>query len=97
MKKKEYRLAMGDRIYAMLSVNGRKIAEFTLDRVADMTQLIGEMRNYARRYSGLVQVYVRNMTRGWSFNRPLMLYNDVYQRRLRAAASLPGCVAAVRY
>lgn len=97
MKKKEYILTLGDRVYAMLSVNGRKIAEFTLDRVSDMTELIGEMRNCAQRYSGLVQVYVRNMTRGWSFTRPLMLYTDVYQRQLRVSASLPGRVAAVSY
>lgn len=78
MKTIQRTFAYGDRIYARLVLNGRKVTEFIVERVSDMTELIGELRHRTRRFSGLAQLYVRNMSRGWSIERPFMLYADSY-------------------
>lgn len=71
-------MVYGDRIYARLSVRGNKILEFMAESVGSMTELLGELRAQARKLRGLCKLYVRNMTRGWSFERPLMLYPERY-------------------
>lgn len=78
MNRKECKMAYGDRIYARLSMRGKQIVEFMIEKVSDMTELIGELRAYARKYRGLCKLYVRNMSRGWSIERPLMLYAERY-------------------
>lgn len=97
MKRRDFTLRYGDKVYAMLCINGRKVAEFVMDTLADMTQLIGELRQSACRYGGLAQLYVRNMTRGWSMRRPLMLYNDIYDRVATRIPRDKAAVMAVRY
>lgn len=64
----------GDRILARLSLNGRVVAEFVSDRLSDMSQLLNAVRGRTRTLRGLAQLYVRNLTRGWAEERPLMLY-----------------------
>lgn len=64
----------GDRVLARLSLNGRVVAEFVSDRLSDMSQLLNAVRYRTRALRGLAQLYVRNLTRGWSEERPLMLY-----------------------
>lgn len=78
MNRKEHVMAYGDRIYARLCLNGRKIVEFMIEKVASMTELLGELRSHAREARGLCRLYVRNMSRGWSMERPLMLYPERY-------------------
>lgn len=78
MKRKEKPIAYGDRIYARLCLNGQKIVEFMIERVGSMTELLGELRVHARKVRGLCRLYVRNMSRGWSEERPLMLYAERY-------------------
>ena len=39
-----------------------------------MTELLGELRKKVKGLRGLAQVYVRNYSRGWSMEQPLMLY-----------------------
>lgn len=77
MNTRKHIMAYGDRIYARLCLNGKQILEFMLERVADFTQLLGELRAHTRQYRGLCRLYVRNFSRGWSFERPLMLYSDL--------------------
>lgn len=74
MDTRKFTMAYGDRIYARLSLNGKKIAEFMTDQVDGMTKLLGELRPYTRSLRGLCRLYVRNYSRGWSSERPLMLY-----------------------
>lgn len=71
-------MAYGDKVYARLVLNGIKVVEFVLERVTDMTELIGELRYRTQQYSGLARLYVRNLTRGWSEERPFMLYRALY-------------------
>lgn len=70
----------GDRIFARVVMRGRTIVEFMIASVNDLTELFGELRRHARGVRGLASLYVRNVSRGWSFERPLMLYNDVSPR-----------------
>lgn len=78
MKQREYTMRYGDRIYARLCLKGKNVLEFVIEKVGSMTELLGELRTHTRELRGLCKLYVRNMSRGWSMERPLMLYPEVY-------------------
>lgn len=67
----------GDRIFVRLVMGRRTVAEFELSNVNDYTELLGELRYRTQGLDGLAQLYVRNMTRGWSQERPMRLYADM--------------------
>lgn len=69
----------GDRIHvkvARVQPGGEVIAEMVLDNVNDLSDVYGELRFHTRGKRGLTSLYVRNITRGWSFSQPFMLYAD---------------------
>lgn len=70
-----YKIELGDRIFARLTMGGKTIVEFMINTVADMTQLISELRHTTSGKHGLAMLYIRNQSRGWSRERPLMLYS----------------------
>lgn len=75
-----------DRVYARLTLAGRVVAELTRDRIDSYTTLLTLLRSMAPACCrGLARLCVRNMTRGWTLERPLMLY---------AAPSAPHCPSA---
>ena len=45
-----------------------------LNSVNDLTELWGELRRKCRGISGLAKLYLRNASRGWSIERPMMIY-----------------------
>jgi hypothetical protein len=49
-----------------------------ISRVSDFSELLGELRRQTRGCRGLARLYVRNVSRGWSMERPLMLYRDAF-------------------
>lgn len=67
-------ICYGDKICGRLVMNGRVVLEFMLNKVSDMTEILGELRAKCRNVKGLVRLYLRNMSRGWSLEKPLMLY-----------------------
>lgn len=69
-------ISYGDRIFVRLTLAGKSVAEFTINKVRDMTELIGELRKYTRGLRGLARLAIHNMSRGWSTERPLMLYTS---------------------
>ena len=71
----------GDKIFARLMMNGRTVVEFMINRVSDMTELIGELRHMTYGAKGLAKLYIRNQTKGWSQERPLMLYSPDFGRQ----------------
>jgi len=68
------RMEYGDRIFARLSMHGHTLVEFMVNRVSDMTELIGEIRKATVGKRGLATLSVRNQSKGWSMERPFMLY-----------------------
>ena len=76
------KIEFGDRIFARLTMGGKTVFEFMINRVADMTELLGELRHMTAGLRGLAKLYIRNQSRGWSQERPLMLYsaNEVPRR-----------------
>lgn len=70
---------LGDRVFARLCINGKVLIERIFDSVADMSQLVRELRFHTRRCRGLARLYVRNLSRGWSVEKPLMLYPGVFE------------------
>ncbi|MDE6409941.1 MAG: hypothetical protein K2K81_06825 [Muribaculaceae bacterium] len=77
----------GDRLFARIVMRGRTVLEFVLNQVSDMTELLGELRKKVKGLRGLAQVYVRNYSRGWSMEQPLMLYASSCGRNIPASNS----------
>lgn len=68
------RIAYGDCMYVRFILKGQIICEFGTTTANDMTELIGELRRRARDTRGLGKVIIRNASRGWCYEAPLMLY-----------------------
>ena len=75
----------GDRIYVRVMQDRRSVLEFSVDSVADYTALIGEIRYAGRNLEGLARVFVRNHSRGWSEERPMMFYQGLAAPRRNVA------------
>lgn len=68
----------GDRIFVRLEFPygyGHGIS-FCSEMLADMTEVIGEIRRRTRHIRGLCKMCVRNATEGWAIERPLKLYDS---------------------
>lgn len=74
---RQRKFTFGDRIQARLVLEGKIVAELVSDTLADMTQLLNALRFRTRELRGLASLYVRNLTRGWAEERPLMLYSSL--------------------
>lgn len=68
-----HRISLNDRIYVKLVLNGVTLIETVRDNIADYTSLLSLLREAGRRYKGLARMIVRNISRGWSMQRPLLL------------------------
>lgn len=66
----------GDRIFARLTMGARTVIEFMVDKVESMTDLLLEVHKATAGIRGLCKLYVRNQSRGWAQERPLMLYGS---------------------
>ena len=66
-----------DRLYARLTVRGQVVVEITRDRFASLSSLLDTLRMKVPHASGLARLTIRNMTRGWTLERPLMLYSEI--------------------
>lgn len=66
----------GDRMCArMLFANGEMLM-FQSREVYDMTDMLSAIRRECRGRRGLMRLFIRNATRGWSIERPMMLYGE---------------------
>ena len=70
-----HKMHYGDRIYARVVMAGRKVIEITTSAVNDLTELLGLIRVKTRGKVGLAHLYLRNLSRGWSLDRPMRLYS----------------------
>ena len=64
----------GDRLFVRLTMMGRVVLELMVTKVCDFSELLAEVRRQVRHLRGLATLSVRNMLRGWSDVRPIMLY-----------------------
>lgn len=71
-----HEISYTDRVYASLTLAGHVVAEVTRERVSDFSALITMLRALVPTRRGLARLRVRNLTRGWSLERPLMLYAE---------------------
>lgn len=81
-------MSYGDHISVRVIVDGQTILQYETRQVADMTDLMGDLRRRARGMRGLAVVYVRNHDRGWTRERHIMLY----PQRKHAPAQRPSAV-----
>ncbi len=68
-----HRISLNDRIYVKLVLNGVTLIETVRDNIADYTCLLSLLREAGRCYKGLARMIVRNISRGWAVQRPLLL------------------------
>lgn len=78
-------ISLGDRIFARLVLRGKTLVEFMINSVGDFTELLVVLRRHCRGTRGLARLYLRNMSRGWSLERPMMLYDE--SRGIRRASA----------
>lgn len=71
-------ISFGDKIFARVTRNGRTIFNFVSEKVANMADLISQLRASMRDINGLVMIHIRNYHQGWGEERPLMLYTPKY-------------------
>ena len=74
MYRKNKSISFGDKIFARVTRNGQTIFNFVSEKVANMAQLINELRFAIKDVQGLVMIHIRNYNQGWGEERPLMLY-----------------------
>lgn len=74
----------GDKIYVRIIQDYKNVCEFSVENVDSYTSLIGEIRYVARNLKGLAKVFIRNHSRGWSEERPIMFYQGMPAPRRRA-------------
>lgn len=77
-------ISLGDKIFVRIISGGRIVMEYMTHAVASMTELTGEARKNLRRFTGLCRLQIRNMTQGWSMEKPLMIYPDPYRMAPRS-------------
>lgn len=88
-RKGVYDLTWGNRVFVRVRRRFNVLLEFETCCVDDFSALVREIRRRLGRESGLVEVYARNMTRGWSLTRPLRLYGQSIPQ-LPASSSVSG-------
>ena len=81
-------MSYGDRMSVRVVIDGQTAMQYETRHVADMTDLMGDLRRRARGMRGLAAVYVRNHDRGWTQERHIMLY----PQRKHAPAQRPKAV-----
>ena len=81
-------MSYGDRMSVRVIIDGQAAMQYETRQVADMTDLMGDLRRRARDTRGLAVVYIRNHDRGWTRERRIMLY----PRRKHAPAQCPKAV-----
>lgn len=76
MNKRSKSISFGDKIFARVTLNGRTVYNFVSEKVANMADLIGQIRFAMKEFHGLVMLHIRNYHQGWGEERPLMLYAE---------------------
>lgn len=74
MNRLNQNIEYGDRIFARLTMGHRTLADFMINTVADFTELLTELRRLTKGIRGLATLHIRNQSKGWCSQRPLMLY-----------------------
>lgn len=77
----------GDKLLAKLILKGKTVIEFFISEVSDFSELMMELRKKVKGLRGLAKLYVRNYSRGWSIERPLMLYSSC-EKKVPVGSSL---------
>ena len=81
-------MSYGDRISVRVILDGMPYMQYETRQAADMTDLIGDLRQRAKGTHGLATVYVRNHDRGWTREHRIKLY----PRKKHAPAQQPKAV-----
>ena len=73
MNRTEKMISVGDRIFARLTMRGKTLVEFMVNKISDMNELFQELRRVLPGVRGLAKLYVRNQSQGWAFEKAIMI------------------------
>lgn len=71
-KRSKKEIFIGDKIFARLIMGGRLVAEFVINSVGSVKDLLDEMRQKVTDLRGLAMLQIRNQSRGWAEERRIM-------------------------
>lgn len=90
MRIEKGRIEQGDDVYAALSVSGMTVAELRNVQAVGIDDILVALRRMAARYSGMARVCIRNKTRGWMVQLPVLLCKSVFSLRTRESMVAEG-------
>lgn len=67
------RIERGDLVFASVCVAGETVAELSDCHSSSFDDLMGRLSRLAARFTGMARIYIRNRTRGWAMQLPLLL------------------------
>lgn len=67
-------ICYGDKIFVRVTSGHTVLLEETFTQVSDLSELTGAIRSRLLGVEGLSKVWIRNCSRGWATERPLMFY-----------------------
>ena len=71
-ERRDNTLRKGDRIHATATSSGKMIAEMVMDGVGSISEIMSGLHGASGMKRGLVRIYIRNVSRGWSLERPCL-------------------------
>lgn len=96
MNRRSKSITFGDKIFARVTRNGQTIYNYVSEKVANMSQLISEIRMAIKDIQGLVMIHIRNYHQGWGEERPLMLYSEKIRNYETFAKAHPSGIMEVK-
>ena len=62
-------ITIGDKIFARVSRNGRTILDFVSENVANMADLVDQLKRAMTTERGIMMIHIRNYNQGWGEER----------------------------
>lgn len=73
MRIEKGKIELGDDVYATLTVAGETVVELKDAEATGVDDVMRKLRRLARHCSGVAKVYIRNRTRGWAMQIPMLI------------------------
>ena len=83
------KVSFGDKIYAVLTIDGETVVKFTDNCFGSLRDVISAVFRAAGRFVGVARLLIRNQSEGWNVSMPLAS-NAVPQAGVKAPVAVNG-------
>lgn len=91
MKIEKGKIEQGDSVYAALSMAGKTVVEMPhITEAAGVDDVVQALRKAANPHLGMANVCIRNRTRGWMLQMPVLLCKSIFSTRTKEAMAADG-------